>query len=67
MNQDTGVGPVCRVVREHASARDMINSEASLDELRAQHRGPTLFSEGMRLAEAGMTSLEEVGRVAMSD
>jgi type IV pilus assembly protein PilB len=47
--------------------RDMINSEASLDALRAHHRGPTLFSEGMRLAEAGMTSLEEVGRVAMSD
>jgi type II secretory ATPase GspE/PulE/Tfp pilus assembly ATPase PilB-like protein len=47
--------------------RDLINSDASLDQLRASHRGPTLFSEGMRLAEAGMTSLEEVGRVAMSD
>lgn len=47
--------------------RTLINSEASLDELRAAQTGPTLFSEGMRLAEAGTTSLEEVGRVAMNE
>lgn len=47
--------------------RHLINSEAGLDELRTAHHGPTLISEGLRLAESGITSLEEVGRVALSD
>ncbi len=51
----------------NAHFRQLINSDATLDQLRAAHRGPTLFSEGMRMAEAGKTSLEEVRRVTMSD
>lgn len=47
--------------------RNLINTDASLDTLRQAHQGATLFSEGMRLAEAGTTSLEEIGRVAMND
>ena len=47
--------------------RHLINSEAGLDQLRAAHHGPTLIGEGLRLAESGITSLEEVGRVALSD
>ncbi len=50
-----------------AEIRSLINSESDLDQLRAVHKGPTLLSEGLRLAEAGVTSLEEVGRVALSD
>tara|TARA_R110002049_G_scaffold27321_3_gene94416 strand:+ start:53385 stop:55259 length:1875 start_codon:yes stop_codon:yes gene_type:complete len=47
--------------------RHLINTNATLDQLRAALHGPTLLSEGMRLAEAGVTSLEEVGRVALTD
>ncbi len=47
--------------------RSLINSDANLEQLRAAHRGPKLLSEGLRLAEAGITSLEEVGRVALSE
>jgi type IV pilus assembly protein PilB len=47
--------------------RTMINDGASLDELRLVHTGPTLLSEGLRLAAASVTSLEEVGRVALTD
>ena len=47
--------------------RALINSDSNLDQLRAAHVGPTLLSEGLRLAESCTTSLEEVGRVALSD
>ncbi|MGB7345694.1 MAG: ATPase, T2SS/T4P/T4SS family [Pirellulaceae bacterium] len=47
--------------------RSLINSDSSLDQLRAAHVGPTLLSEGLRLAESCATSLEEVGRVALSE
>jgi type II secretory ATPase GspE/PulE/Tfp pilus assembly ATPase PilB-like protein len=47
--------------------RAMINDGASLDELRNAHTGHSLLSEGLRLAASGMTSLEEVGRVALTD
>ena len=47
--------------------RSMINSEASLDQLRASHTGPTLLSEGLLLAQSCTTSLEEVGRVTLSE
>ena len=47
--------------------RNLINTGATLDELYAAHTGPTLFSEGLRLAESGVTSLEEVGRVAIRE
>ncbi|NND97052.1 MAG: Flp pilus assembly complex ATPase component TadA [Pirellulaceae bacterium] len=47
--------------------RSLINDNCSLDQLRAAQTGPTLLSEGLRLAENSVTSLEEVGRVALSD
>jgi type II secretory ATPase GspE/PulE/Tfp pilus assembly ATPase PilB-like protein len=47
--------------------RSMINGDANLDQLRSAHTGPTLLSEGLRLAESCTTSLEEVGRVTLSD
>jgi type II secretory ATPase GspE/PulE/Tfp pilus assembly ATPase PilB-like protein len=46
--------------------RSLINSESNLDQLRAAQTGPTLLTEGLRLAQANVTSLEEVGRVALS-
>ena len=50
-----------------AELRELINTNATLDQLRQAHHGPSLLREGMRLAEAGITSLEEVGRVARTD
>ncbi|MGB0595764.1 MAG: GspE/PulE family protein [Rubripirellula sp.] len=50
-----------------SSLRALINEGANLDTLRQAHLGPTLLSEGMRLAATGVTSLEEVSRVAQSD
>jgi type IV pilus assembly protein PilB len=47
--------------------RTLINDGASLEQLRTAHTGPTLLSEGLRLAAAGISSLEEVGRVALTD
>ncbi len=50
--------------------RDLINREAGLEEIRrchAEHGGTFLLQEGIRLAEKGMTSLEEVARVALFD
>ncbi len=50
--------------------RGIINRESSLDELRICHQrqgGTTLLEEGIRLAEAGETSLEEVARVVFFD
>lgn len=47
--------------------RGLINDGASLDELRFAHSGSTLLTEGLRLAAASVTSLEEVGRVALTD
>ncbi len=58
---------IYELVESDAGLRNMINAEATLDDLRAAHRGPTLFAEGMRLAAAGVTSLEEAGRVASID
>ena len=47
--------------------RTLINRGAALDELRQSRSGPTLLTEGLRLAEENITSLEEVGRVALVD
>lgn len=47
--------------------RRLINDGASADELRSAHQGPTLLSEGLRLAASGITSLEEAGRVALTE
>jgi type IV pilus assembly protein PilB len=43
--------------------RDLISSEASVDAIRTRHRnhgGETLLDVGIRLAEAGRTSLDEI-------
>ena len=48
--------------------RDLINRGATVDELRNWRRersGSTLLEEGIRLAERGVTSLDEVMRVAL--
>lgn len=58
---------IYEIVESDSILRNLINREATLDELRAAHDGTTLFSEGMRLAAAGVTSLEEVARVATVD
>ncbi|QDT06691.1 Type II secretion system protein E [Rubripirellula lacrimiformis] len=51
----------------NSSLRTMINDDANLDDIRAAHRGPTLLSEGLRLAVDSVTSLDEVTRVALVD
>ncbi|MDG2220376.1 MAG: ATPase, T2SS/T4P/T4SS family [Rubripirellula sp.] len=58
---------VYELLQCNSSLRGLINEGANLDALRQANQGPTLLSEGMRLAAAGVTSLEEVSRVAQSD
>ena len=62
-----GRSGIYEVLQINALLRSMINDGANLDQLREAHEGPTLLSEGLRLAADGKTSLEEVGRVALSD
>ncbi len=60
----TGIYEVMAVDRE---LRALIARQASTDEIRDCYRrggGQTLLEQGVRLAEKGMTSLEEVMRVA---
>ncbi len=48
--------------------RRLVLETSSVDEIRQLHRqqgGNSLCEEGLKLAEAGVTSLEEVGRVAV--
>jgi type II secretory ATPase GspE/PulE/Tfp pilus assembly ATPase PilB-like protein len=50
--------------------RDLISTEADLEKLRQCHvgqGGTTLLREGVRLAEEGILSLEEVARVVVAD
>ncbi|MCS7467889.1 ATPase, T2SS/T4P/T4SS family [Stieleria sp. ICT_E10.1] len=47
--------------------RTLINDGADLETLRRSRTGPTLLSEGIELAKSKVTSLEEVGRVALVD
>ncbi|MCA9069303.1 MAG: hypothetical protein KDA84_10290, partial [Planctomycetaceae bacterium] len=65
-----GRNGIYEIVRGDAELRELINQEASLEALQASHKrkgGTTLLQEGIRLAEAGETSLEEVARVAFFD
>lgn len=62
-----GRSGVYELLASNPELRALINEGADLDRLREAHSGPTLLSEGMRLAAAGATSLEEVARVALSD
>lgn len=53
-----------------ATVRELISKETSLDALRAYHRqagGETLLQTGIRLAETGRTSLDEVIEAAFFD
>ncbi len=62
-----GIYEVLPAIRE---IRDLIACQANLETLRdacARMGGTTLLQEGIRLAEAGKTSLEEVVRVALTD
>ncbi|QEF99698.1 Type II secretion system protein E [Stieleria maiorica] len=47
--------------------RTLINQGADLETLRQSRNGPSLLSEGIQLAQDKVTSLEEVGRVALVD
>ena len=50
--------------------RELVSSEADLQKLRQCHLsqgGTTLLREGVRLAEEGSVSLEEVARVVVAD
>ncbi len=52
------------------SLRELISSEDSIDEMRRWFRalgGRSLLDEGLRIAEAEITSLDEVMRVAFSE
>ncbi|TWU49795.1 GspE/PulE family protein [Rubripirellula reticaptiva] len=62
-----GRAGIYEILECDASLRSLINGGANLDEIRAAHCGPTLLSEGLRLAASGITSIEEVSRVAMAD
>ncbi len=61
---------VYEVVRCDRELWEIITSEASVDRIRAWHRGQggtTLLEKGGSLAERGLTSLDEVLRIAWSD
>ncbi|TWT98699.1 GspE/PulE family protein [Neorhodopirellula pilleata] len=47
-----------------AMLREQITDSVTLSSLRQARSGPSLLSEGMRLAANGITSIEEVARVA---
>jgi type II secretory ATPase GspE/PulE/Tfp pilus assembly ATPase PilB-like protein len=57
-------------LRATPELKDLITTGATLSELQKQHRiqgGSTLLEDGLRRAEDGMTSVEEVMRVAFFD
>ena len=59
-----GIYEVLEVNRE---VRELISHDPDLEKLRTLHRrlgGFTLQEEGLRMAEGGQTSLEEVARVS---
>ena len=58
-----GRNGIYEVLSCNPEMRDLISNEASVDALRACHRkmnGETLLQVGIRLAEAGKTSLDEI-------
>lgn len=62
-----GRSGIYELLESNAELRMLINDGEDLDRLRSAHRGPSLLAEGLVLAAKGVTSLEEVGRVAMTD
>jgi type IV pilus assembly protein PilB len=61
----TGIYEVMRVSPEIRLAMLQHDSAEAIRKLHLAQGGTTLLREGLRLAEEGVTSLEEVGRVAM--
>ncbi len=62
-----GRSGIYELLESNGQLRTLINEGADLDELRGAHVGPTLMSEGLRLAAAGTTSLEEACRLTLAD
>lgn len=58
---------IYELLESNPELRNLINDGATLEQLRAAHSGPSLISEGLQLAADGITSLEEVGSVALAD
>lgn len=67
---DTGFRGRCgvyEILEVNRDVRELIAHDPDLERLRTMHReqgGSTLLQEGIRLAESGRTSLEEVARVS---
>lgn len=58
---------IYEVLEANRDIRDLITRDPDLERLRAMHLeqgGSTLLDEGIRIAEAGLTSLEEIARVS---
>ena len=63
----SGVYEILNITNE---LREIISNDTNVESIRRKHRangGTTLLAEGIRLAEEGKTSLEEVARVAFVD
>ena len=58
---------IYELLESNTTLRGLVSSNAGLDQIRGAHDGPTLLSEGLRLAQAGITSIDEVSRVAMTE
>jgi type IV pilus assembly protein PilB len=57
-------------LRATPEIRNLVTTGATLSEIQKQHKaqgGTTLLEDGMKRAEDGMTSVEEVMRVAFFD
>lgn len=58
---------VYEILEVNRNIRELISHDPDLEKLRQLHRelgGSTLLDEGLRMAEAGQTSLEEIARIA---
>ncbi|MFK8111805.1 MAG: GspE/PulE family protein [Rubripirellula sp.] len=62
-----GRSGVYEILESDSQLRRLINEEANLDQLREAHTGPTLLSEGLRMAASGATSLDEISRVSLTE
>ena len=61
---------IYELLEGNAELRELIGSQANISQIQKWHRetnGRTLLSEGIELAESGVTSLEEIMRVAHFD
>lgn len=66
----SGRSGIYEVLNVTSELREIISRDSDVESIRKWHRangGTTLLTEGIRLAENGKTSLEEVARVAFVD